>query len=387
MNRLLSRLSVYLLLAGLLGLAACDKDKDIEPPAKLVPFKSQLAVKSAWNLHVGGKDTHLRLGLAPAVVDDVVYAAASDGHVVAVQLKSGKVLWQYQSKLPLAGGPGVGAGLVVIGASDGRLLALDQKTGAVRWRATINGEILTSPLVTSQRVVLRTTDSRVHGRDTQTGAANWVNEEVMPRLSLRGLSKPLLTPDAVVVGFDSGKIAAYGLLSGDLLWSTTVSPSKGKTELDRLVDFDGEMAFKGHEVYAAGYQGRVAMIAVDSGQVWWSHEASSVTGVGLVGDDVLVISGAEGDVMGLKPKDGTTLWTQQALRRRNLTAPAIMEHAAVLGDFEGFVHWLDASDGHLVARMATAKKPIRMTPVVSGNYVVVQNEAGSLYAFKTQSQK
>jgi outer membrane protein assembly factor BamB len=374
--------------AVLAGLSACDKDKDIEPPAKLVAFKATLAIKNAWSLHVGGKDAHLRLGLTPLIVDGVVYAAAADGQVVAVQLASGKVVWKTQTKLPLAGGPGVGAGLVVVGASDGRLWALDAKSGAPRWKVMLNGEILTTPLVTEQRVVVRTTDSRIHGLETKTGAANWSNEESMPRLSLRGLSKPVLANDAVLVGFDSGKVAAYALLSGDLLWSTTVSPSKGKTELDRLVDFDGDMAVAGRELYVAGYQGRAAMLALDSGQLWWSHDASSVTGVGLVNSDVLVMSSDDGDVVGLKPKDGTSLWKQSALRRRNLTAPVAFGNAVVVADFEGYVHWLDATDGHLLARMSTAKKkPIRVTPAVSDEWVVVQNEAGSLYAFKTQAVK
>jgi len=373
---------------SLLALGACDKDKDIEPPAKLVPFKSEWAIKSAWNLHVGGKDEHLRLGLAPVIVDNVVYAAATDGSVVAVQLASGKVLWRVQTRLPLSGGPGVGAGLVVVGSSDGQLWALDEKTGAARWKTAVNGEILAPALVTAQRVVVRTTDSRVHAYDAQTGATAWVNEEVMPRLTLRGLSKPVLVNDMVIIGFDSGKIAAYSLLNGDLLWNTVVSPSKGKTELDRLVDFDGEMAQSGHELYVAGFQGRVAMLAVDSGQTWWAHDASSVRGVGLLESTALVMTDAEGDVVGMKPKDGTTLWTQKALRRRNLTSPVLQDHAFVVADFEGVVHWLDSSDGHLLARQTTAKKkPIRATPAVSGPWVVVQNEAGSLYAFKTQALK
>lgn len=370
------------------GLGACDKDKDIEPPAKLVPFKSEWAVKSAWNLHVGGKDQKLRLGLAPMIVDDVVYSAGADGAVVAVQLKSGKVLWREMTRLPLSGGPGVGAGLVVVGAADGRLLALNLKTGKPVWKALINGEILAPPLVTPQRVVVRTTDSRVHAFETNSGSVAWVNEEVMPRLTLRGLSKPLLVNDMVIVGFDNGKITAYGLVTGDLLWNATVSPSQGKTELDRLVDFDGEMAQSGRDLYVAGFQGRVAMLAIDSGQTWWAHDASSVRGVGLTDSNVLVMTDAEGDLVGMKPKDGTATWTQKALRRRNLTSPAAQGGAVVVADFEGVVHWIDSSDGHLLARQTTSKKKqIRATPAVSGDWVVVQNEAGTLYAFKTQALK
>ena len=64
-----------------------------------------------------------------------------------------------------------------------------------------------------------------------------------------------------------------------------------------------------------GFQGRVAMLALDSGQVWWSHEASSYRGLGL-DDESLYYSTAAGEVVALRKRTGAELWRQEVLKNR-----------------------------------------------------------------------
>src|SRR6201996_1072661 len=90
-------------LTALLVASGCSKDKDVEPPAKLVDFPAKLQVKKLWGDGVGGgkKQIKLRLGLGPAIDDNRVFAASHKGEVLAVALDSGKQLWVKKLKLPL----------------------------------------------------------------------------------------------------------------------------------------------------------------------------------------------------------------------------------------------------------------------------------------------
>jgi outer membrane protein assembly factor BamB len=373
-------------LAGLgltAGLAACDKDKDVEPPAALVSFEARLSIERAWEATVGGKDRALRLALAPVVEGERLYAAG--GEVVhAFDAKSGRSLWQTPTRLALSAGPAVGDGLVLAGASDGQLLALDAATGAKRWQVRLSGEVLAAPAIAPQAIVVRTVDGRVRALAPDTGKEMWSNEEPVPRLSLRGTSRPTLAGDTVVCGFDNGKVAAYGVTSGDVLWDTAVSPPHGKTELERLVDIDGLIAVSGHDVFAAGFQGRVAMLALDSGQVWWSREASSYRGLALEGE-TLYLTSADGTVLALRRRDGTPVWQQDRLARRGLTAPAVDGEALVVADYEGYVHWLDRASGALVGRIGTTKSRVSNAPVAANGLVYVQTDSGRLYALRARS--
>jgi outer membrane protein assembly factor BamB len=382
MKQRANSLKVLLSLVLLLGLFACDSDKDIEPPAALVAFKGQWSVQKLWRATVGGKDRRLRLGLAPVVEDDVVYAAGAEGQVFAFQAKGGNVLWKTDLKVGLGGGPGVGSGLVIVGSSDGQLIALSASSGKPRWRTRVSGEVLAAPQISAQVVVVRTVDGRLHGLSVDDGHAVWTGEQPVPRLTLRGVSRPLITGDMVVAGFDNGKVSAYGLLTGDVLWDTAVSPPHGKTEIDRLVDIDGELVVSGRDLFVAGFQGRVAMIALDSGQIWWSREASSYRGLTTDGDTIYM-AGSDGVMTAMKRRDGTPLWTMDKLARRGLTAPVLDQGAVVVGDFEGYVHWLDASSGQFLARIDTSKKKrLSGPPVVANGVVYVQNDAGELFALR-----
>lgn len=374
--------SVLLSLLLLTGLVACDSDKDIEPPAALVAFKGQWSVQKLWRAKVGGKDKRLRLGLAPVVDGDVVYAAGAEGQVFAFQAQSGKVIWKTDLKLGLGGGPGVGSGLVVVGSSDGQLVALAASNGKARWRTRVSGEVLTAPQVAGSTVVVRTVDGRLHALSVEDGHGLWTGEQPVPRLTLRGVSHPVIVGDMVVAGFDNGKVSAYGLSTGDVLWDTAVSPPHGKTEIDRLVDIDGELVVSGRDLFVAGFQGRVAMIAIDSGQIWWSREASSYRGLTTDGETIYMAA-SDGVVSAMKRRDGTPIWTVDKLARRSLTAPALDQGAIVVGDFEGYVHWLDASSGQFLARIDTDKKKrLSSAPVVSKGTVYVQNDAGELFALR-----
>ena len=368
------------------ALLACDKDKDVEPPATLVPFDARLAVERVWSASLGGKDRRLRLGLAPAVADNRVYAAGDGGVVEAFDAVSGRSVWRAQTKLALAGGPAAGNGLVLVGSSDGQLLALDAASGRTRWLVRLTGEVLAAPAIAPQAVIARTVDGRVRALAPDTGKELWSNEQQVPRLTLRGVSRPVLAGDTVICGFDNGKVAAYAVQNGDVLWETAVSPPRGKTELERLVDIDGALAVSGHDVFVAGFQGRVAMVALDSGQVWWSREASSYRGIALAGE-TLYMTTADSMVMALRRRDGTPLWQQDRLARRGLTAPALDGEALVVVDFEGFLHWIDQGSGALLGRYALGKTRVTNAPVAAYGLVFVQNDAGQLYALRAHPRK
>src|SRR5438034_273779 len=82
---------------------------------------------------------------SPLVVDGVMYATTPFNHVVALDARNGTPIWRYEHKLrtekfccgPANRGAAIGYGKVYTTTIDARLLALDQKTGRVVWDVTI----------------------------------------------------------------------------------------------------------------------------------------------------------------------------------------------------------------------------------------------------------
>jgi outer membrane protein assembly factor BamB len=367
-------------LLALLVLAACSKEKDIEPPAELVDIKPTLDVDKLWSVGLAGDKPNLRLGLGVASENGIVYAAGHGGEVLAIEIASGRQVWRAKTKSPLGGATGVGQGLVVVGSTDGAVLAFDEKTGKQLWSARVSGEILAAPAVAEKAVVVRSVDGRLTGLAPADGHELWRTEEQIPRLTLRGTAAPVVAGDLALCGFDNGRVVAVNTVDGTVVWDTAVSPPRGRTELERLVDIDSPVKVSGADVFVVGFQGRAAMLALDSGQIWWSRELSSYRGLD-VDDDAAYVTTDEGEVVSLRRRTGVELWRSKDLRRRGLSAPAVVGNSVVVADYKGIVHWFDKATGKLAARSSAGKR-VSEAPLVVGDVVLVIDDAGRLSAFR-----
>jgi outer membrane protein assembly factor BamB len=378
------RLLLPLSFAALLIAAGCSKDKDVEPPAKLVKFPQTLPVKKLWGEGVGrnNKQVQLRLGLGPAIDNSVVFAANHKGEVLAVKLETGRTVWVKKLKLPLSAGPAAAFGLVVVGSGKGDVVALNASTGKELWRSRVNSELLSSPAISENVIVFRSVDGRLHGFDAHTGKLLWSVEQQMPRLTLRGTAIPVVAKEVAISGFDNGKVMAVSLNTGDTIWDTVLAAPKGRTELDRLVDIDSAVHVVGDNVFAAGFQGRTAMLALDSGQLWWSHDMSSYRGLAVDADN-LYVTESDGVVVAMRQRDGSELWRNDKIKRRGLSAPIVTSTAIVVGDYQGYLHWLDKNTGVLVARQVIKKQQRVSNPLAGeGDTIVVLTDSGTLAAYR-----
>jgi outer membrane protein assembly factor BamB len=365
----------WLLAAALLALAACSDKKKVDAPAELTDIKNPaVKIQKIWSANVGGGGKKLRLGLGLAASEKRLFAAGRDGEVAAFDLKTGKQVWRTKTELKLAGGTGLGGGLVVVGSADGQVAALAEDTGAQRWRVDIKGEVLSAPAISDKVVVVRTVDGKLRGLDVTDGHELWSAEQQIPRLTLRGTAAPVIARDMALSGFDNGRVLAVSLADGSTVWDSPVSPSHGRTELDRLNDIDGAVKIAGEDVFVAGFQGRAAMLALDSGQIWWTHDLSSYRGVA-VDEEQMYVATSGGEVVALKRRTGAEVWKNDLLKFRSLSTPVVVGDSVVVADLDGYVHWLDKTTGTLQGREKTGGDRVTNAPLEAlGNLYLVTDK-------------
>jgi outer membrane protein assembly factor BamB len=371
--------------AALVGLAlvvgACGRSKDTaEPPAALVDFDATIDVEKVWSDKLGGKAERLRLGLRPATDGARIFAGAYGGQIAAFDAASGDKVWSVKTDLPLTAGPGFGDGVLAFGTADGDLLAVDAATGEERWRRAIGSEILAAPAVGSGVIVVRTVDGRLRGFSATDGSTLWAIEQNLPALTLRGNTAPRVSGPLVVSGFNNGRVGAYELANGDPVWEVAIANPTGRSELERLVDVSAGLSIVGNDVYVAGYHGRAVGIDLETGVVLWQQDLSSYAGLGADINNVYVTSDFDA-VVALEREAGTQLWRQEALRLRDVTAPTRYANTLVVGDFEGYLHWLSPDNGSFLARARAAGQRITGAPLVVGQNVYVQGDDGTIAAF------
>lgn len=360
--------------------AACTKDKDPDRPTKLVSFPETLKIQKVWSEKLGGTKVPLRLGLALDVEGDTVYAAGEKGEIAAFDLHNGHPQWETRTKLPLGGAVGYGNGKIVVGSTDGAVVALDAQTGKQIWTANITSEILAAPAVSPHLALVRGVDGKLHALSMTDGHELWAQQQSVPKLSLRGTASPAVVGEVAVTGFDNGRIVASSLADGSSLWETQLQIPSGKTDLDRLVDVDTRAHIVGNDVYVVGFQGKVAMIALDSGQIWWSHEMSSYRGLAL-DDNNIYVSTSIGEVVALTRHNGTEVWRQKALLHRGLSGPAVAGDAIVVADYQGYVHWLNKATGAVIGRVRAGRSRYSNSPVYADGVLMLLNDRGVLDAY------
>jgi outer membrane protein assembly factor BamB len=374
-----------------LALSACslfggdDDEKELEP-TKLVDITTTVQVKRLWSAKVGADAEFLRIALRPIGDGNRIYAASRDGNVVALHPESGKEFWRRKLDLELSSGPGVGEGLVVVGAADGDVIALNADSGDELWRVNVGGESLATPIIKDDLVVAITIDNRLRALSVFDGSERWIVEQSTPRLTMRGSASPVLAGTSVIAGFDNGRLLAVNLSSGDIEWETMLSPPTGRSDLERLTDIDGMISVVGPDVYASGYQGDIAAIASESGQILWSRDVSSFEGVSADWNNVYTVD-AEGAVIALTRRSGDEAWRQNSLLRREPTVPIAFQTTVVVGDLEGYLHFFSNFDGDPVARVKVGGQAISNEPIVVADRLYVQSDTGSVSAFVVQEPK
>ena len=372
------------LMAATLILASCsifgDKDEEIEPK-ELVKLKSTLKIKRLWSTKVGGDSEFLLVGLRPAGDGNLIYAASQDGKAVAIDPNSGKTRWKADLEIELSAGPGVNEGVLALATKDGSVILLDAGTGVEQWRTFVGGEMLAQPLIKDDVVVVQTIDNRLIALARFDGRQRWEIEQTMPALTMRGAASQMMIGSLVIAGFDNGRLVAVDISNGDIEWDSMLALPTGRSDLDRLADIDGAIAVVGQDIYAAGYQGRVASIAAESGQVLWSREISSHAGMAADWNSVYTTRD-DGEVIALTRINGAESWRNDDLLRRDPTLPIPFHTTVVVGDFEGYLHFFSSIDGNAVARLRQGKKAISSDPLVIANRLYVQSDDGSVAAYE-----
>ena len=393
------------LLVAVFALSGCglwnkvfNRGSNLQPPKPLVEFTPTVQVQEIWSTRVGDGAGRSGVRLQPAFADGKLYLISTDGKIEALDAATGKEIWKqstrvgggiwpFKHKKPgpdarYAGGPAISGNLLVVGTLDGHVYAMDAATGKQLWSAEVDDEVISPPAIDAGVVYVRTNSGNVYALDANSGERKWAYDQGnVPLLSLRG-NGPLLAAHGVVMfGTDDGNVVSLRADTGAIQWKLPITKGLGRTDIQKLNDADDSLQLDNNTLYATAYHGELTAIDAAQGQLTWTRAFSSYVGVGVADKEVV---GADDDslVWAFSKDGGGDMWKQDALQYHWLTAPAIQDKYAVVGGVEGYVHWLDLSDGKLAARVRLSKDAIRARPVVNGDTVYVEDVKGHVAAYR-----
>jgi outer membrane protein assembly factor BamB len=339
----------FALLFVALFLSACADDENLDQPAELLPFDSDYYLDVSWHKSSGTGVEEQYVFLHPLILKEIAVASSRDGVISILSLKTGDYEEDIELDTTISAGVGGNEDVWLLATRDAYVIAVDAKSRSERWRTRVPTEILARPAVYDDSVIVRTIDGKILSLDINSGNIRWQYQRAIPDLTLRGTSEPVIARGKIFVGLADGRLIAISPDNGEVIWDVALSVPSGRSEIQRLVDIDGDAELYGRVLYAASFQGRVAAIDVDRGQFLWARDFSTHTGI-ILDDKVLYSSDENGHIWALDRLNGATIWKQDKLAHRKLTRPTILGDYLAVGDFEGYVHLLSRYDGHFVAR-------------------------------------
>lgn len=348
-----------------------------------IPPLPQLTVKrearTSWTVNVGKAGDYV---FAPAVTKRAIFGASRDGQIYRIE--DGKVVWKISAGQPISGGVGASDDIIAVGTQKGDVLAFSAADGKALWQARVSSEVLAAPAVGEDGVAVKSGDNRVFLLDLKDGSRKWFYQRSTPALSLRNSAPPVFSDRFVFVGFPGGKVVALTLNNGAPVWEGTVALPKGATELDRVADVVSAPAFEGTQICAAAFQGRVACFDLgQGGTLVWARELSSAPGLTIDGA-YLFVTDDKGAIYALDRTTGSSLWKQDKLSGRRITAPVVVGGTVAVADIEGYVHLLSRDDGSLIGRQKTDGSAVRAALKAYRGGVLVQTSGGDISLIETQ---
>jgi len=349
------------------------------PPESLKTFRPSASLESEWRKNgFATGDSQLQ----PLPLTSGLYVASRQGLVRRLDRSNGRVQWSTDVGLTLGAGVGGDGERVYVTSEDGTIIALDAETGEELWTQNASSEVHVAAVAKFNSVVVRSADGRIVALEPDTGAERWSASFTPPALTINGYSTPVVVDGGVLVGLDDGRVIALALDTGRVIWEAIVSVPSGRSEIERLVDIDGDIQVDDEAIYLANYRGRVVRIEPGQGSIVWSTPMSSTAGL-LLGNEKVYVVDENDTVVEVDKVSGEIGWEQTGLRGRGITRPvAVSDDVIMVADFEGYLHLINATSGELVGRSRVGKRAIRTTPTQAENVTYVQSSDGALAAVR-----
>jgi outer membrane protein assembly factor BamB len=381
-----------------LGLGACsstDEEDEATKVAELTEITEAFEADVLWKSSVGDGVGDYFSRIKPSIAYDKLYSASREGDVIAFELENGDEIWStdlsdikgergfFESRKSalLNGGPITGIKKLFIGSENGDVFALDAETGKLDWQGKVKGEVVAAPAIDAGILVVNTASGVIKAFNASNGQDEWQIEQEVPALTLRGVSAPAISSGGVMVGSADGTLSVYILENGQQGWTAEIGEAAGSTQLERVIDVDSAPLIFGDKIYSISVKGNLTAVDLRTGRMIWERQYSSYRQLSVSGNAIF-LTDIKGHIYAVDRQNGFEKWSQLSLTNRDVTGPAVVGNYIVVGDFEGYLHFIDQTTGDIVARHEVDSSGLNIAPTVHEDIIYAQSRNGDLQAIK-----
>ena len=352
----MKKANLIFLLITFFALLGCESDgEEINLPTPLQEIESEVMSEILWKKKIlknsifGRFDIHFD--------DNFYYYITSEGFLVKGDLGGGQEIWKKEISNSFSAGLGHSFRTLFAASSDGDVFALDDENGELKWQASVNTEVLSPPVANGRIVAVQSVDGRITALDFKTGEYKWEYLAVIPQLTLRGTSEPHFSNNMLFIGFANGNLAMIDPDSGVVRWEIPMTLNEASSEFERIIDVDAKPLITSGLAIGAAYQGSISAIEIQSSRTVWRQDSSIFQDFISYRGDIFFVDEFD-EIFSHRTVNGDLEWKNSELKYRELTKPIRYKDYLVVGDLEGFIHFVDKKTGNLVGRTQPTKNKL-----------------------------
>jgi outer membrane protein assembly factor BamB len=233
-----------------------------------------------------------KMASSPAIVGDDLVVHGMDGVVRVLDRRNGRLRWHFRVGSPVESSPIVAGGLDYFGAWNGRVYALDLKRRTLRWTYRTGYKITSSAAIAGRTLYIGDYGGRLHALSTRTGKRRFVRS-----VNGRVYGTPAVAAGRVFVPSSTGNSLTAFSTSGRYLWRVGTGGYV----------YSSPAVWAGR-VYFGSYNGRLYSVSAKNGRVLWSVPTGGpVSGAAVVVAGVAYAGSTWGRITGVDAKSGNVL--------------------------------------------------------------------------------
>ena len=274
-------------------------------------------VKKAWETGIGdGSSRYTKVMSQPVIAAGRVFAMDGGVQISALDVASGKKVWQVDLKPEdqkgnaFGGGPCFWNGKLFVSTGYAEVVALDPNDGRIIWRKNVSSPVHSAPTVVDNRVFVVTVDNELIAMSAEDGQRQWSHNGIPETGSLLGSASPAANGEIVVVAYTSGELFALRVENGRVLWSENLASARSLDAMTAMADIHGRPVIDRGRVFAVSHSGRMLAIELRSGNHVWEQELGGSHEPCCVGEFIFVLAN-DTELVCLTRGDGKVRWAVQ----------------------------------------------------------------------------
>jgi outer membrane protein assembly factor BamB len=317
----------------------------------------------------------------------MVFTVDAETLVSAFNAQTGKRIWSVnptpdnEDDGHISGGLGFEGGRVFVTTGFAEVIALDAKSGKILWRRSLDGPMRAAPTARGGRVFVITLDNKLYALNAQTGETLWTYTGTPEVATLLGEASPAVDNGVVVAPFSSGDLVALRVESGRVLWTDSLTSVRRTDTISALSQIRGRPIIDRGRVYAIGHSDTMVAVDLRNGRRIWDKAIGGIESPWIAGD---------WDLLCLSRNTGRVFWVRSLPRYQDeeakkdpiiWTGPILASDRLIVAGSQGEALAVSPYTGKILGRQELPDG-VSVAPIVANETVYVLTNDAELVALK-----